>query len=196
MTARLIPLRRPPVADSKMSDAALVAACAAEDQDALAALYDRHHVAVWRFCGRLLGSDCPEIDDVVQSTFVEVWRCAPRFEARAQVRSWIFGIAHNLARRHMRDGSRKRAALAALADVSAQSSLPEPGWQDRLLLQRLQAALHTLSPPLRSAFVLCDLEEVKGVEAAKILGVRPGTLWRRLHDARKRLRVALEGETS
>lgn len=194
MTGRLIPLRRQMPSAEQVSDAALVAVCAAGDQAALAVLYDRHHAQVWRFLGRLLGPGCADIDDMVQSTFVEVWRSAPRFEARSQVRSWILGISHNLARRHMRDGTRKRAAMSALKDVSAQSFEPESAWQDRLLLERLEAALQQLSPPLRAVFVLCDLEELKGVEAARVLGVRQGTVWRRLHDARKHLRRALQGE--
>lgn len=194
MTGQVIPLRRPEPEGEPVSDSALLGACAGGDQKALAHLYDRHHVQVWRFLARLLGTGCPEVDDLVQSTFVEVWRSAPRFQGRSHVRSWILGISHNLARRHMRDGSRRRAAMAALRDVTPQAFEPEGGWQDKLLLERLENALQQLSPKLRATFVLCDLEGITGVEAARILGTRPGTAWRRLHEARAKLRVALGGQ--
>ena len=189
MPAKLMVLR-PPVPAETVSDVALVEAIAGGSRDALGQLYDRHHRTVWRFTARLLGPQGPETDDVVQSTFLQVWRSAPRFEGRSQVRSWLLGIAHNLVRRHLRDRTRRRAAMTALASAPP----PPAGDPDRrLMLERVQAALQTLSPELRAAFVLCEFEQVRGVDAARILGVRPGTLWRRLHDARKRLRQALEG---
>ena len=52
-----------------------------------------------------------------------------------------------------------------------------------------------LAPDLREVFVMCDLEEVPGAEAATALGLREGTLWWRLSEARKALRKALEGMT-
>lgn len=174
-------------------DDALLAACVAGDHEALGELYDRHHRAVWRFLGRVLGPGTPEIDDLVQSTFEQVWRGAVRFDGRAQVKSWIIGIAYNLARRHMRSGARRRAAMRTLATEAPASSAPEGRWQDRLLLEKLQVALQDLKPDLRATFVLCELEELSGTEVAAALNVRPGTVWRRLHEARKKLRAALEG---
>lgn len=193
MNAKVIALSdREPQRDTP-SDEVLVAACAAQDQDALGRLYDRHQAVLWRFLSRLLHPGAPELDDLVQATFLEVWRSAPRFKGRSTVRTWILGIGHNLTRKHMRDRSRRRAALARWAEVADAPVTPEDRWQDRMLVERMQAALPTLSPELRAAFVLCDVEGVRGVDAAEILGVRPGTVWRRLHDARKRLRRALEG---
>jgi RNA polymerase sigma-70 factor (ECF subfamily) len=64
----------------------------------------------------------------------------------------------------------------------------------RELLARMGAALERLPHELKEAFLLCEVEELSGVEAARALDVRPGTLWRRLHEARKRLRAALDEE--
>ena len=63
-------------------------------------------------------------------------------------------------------------------------------------MSRLRDALGELSHDLRAAYVLCDLEDVPGVEAARVLGVRAGTLWRRLHEARRALRDAIESPGS
>jgi RNA polymerase sigma-70 factor (ECF subfamily) len=54
------------------------------------------------------------------------------------------------------------------------------------------AALAKLPFDLRAAFVLCDLEEMSGADAAAALDVRPGTLGRRLFEARRALRAAVE----
>jgi DNA-directed RNA polymerase specialized sigma24 family protein len=59
---------------------------------------------------------------------------------------------------------------------------------------RIERALERLSPEHRAAFLLCELEEVPGPEAASLLGVKVGTLWRRLSEARARLRAALGKE--
>ncbi len=52
--------------------------------------------------------------------------------------------------------------------------------------------LRGLPLPLRIAFVMCDIEEVPCAEAARALGLRQGTVWKRLHRARKILGSALE----
>ena len=58
----------------------------------------------------------------------------------------------------------------------------------RQLLARLASAFDELPDDLRAVFTLCDLEGIRGVEVARILDVPEGTVWRRLHDARVRLR--------
>lgn len=56
----------------------------------------------------------------------------------------------------------------------------------------MAAAIDSLTPALREAYVLCVLEEIPGKEAARALGITEGSLWRRLTDARNALRTALE----
>ena len=72
---------------------------------------------------------------------------------------------------------------------------PDEASEHNELLARLQVAVLALSPKLRVVFLMCDVEGIPGVEVARGLGLRQGTLWRRLHEARRRLRAALEGGT-
>ena len=64
----------------------------------------------------------------------------------------------------------------------------------RRSLERLADALVALPVEQREAFLLCDVEQSRGVEAAQALGVPEGTLYRRLHEARKALRRAIGGD--
>ncbi|HTJ45320.1 MAG TPA: RNA polymerase sigma factor [Kofleriaceae bacterium] len=192
---RVVPLRRLDerrAAVSDISDEALLAACGVGDTAALGALFDRHHEAVSRLVSRLLSAEPSAIDDLVQTTFLEAWRAAKTFRGAGSVRSWIYGIAANAVRHHVRSAVRRRGAIASLPEPPP-SRGPDDAAARAQLVSRLAAAMDALPHDLRAAFVLCDLEEVPGVEAARALGVRAGTLWRRLHEARRALRAALDG---
>ena len=192
----LLPLRRVQGVVTEMSDEALLAACALDDAAALGALFDRFQQAVFRFLMRYLGPAHPDIDDLVQATFLEVRRSASGYRATASVRAWLLGIATNLARHHLRGETRRRGMLRSV-EHSPPTPLrrPDDDTERRQLLQRLHQAITELPPELRGPLVLCDMEELPGAEAARVLDLREGTLWRRLHEARVALRERLERST-
>lgn len=191
---QVVPLRPAARPLQPLSDAALMAACATGDQAALAGLFDRHHQAVHHFLLRLTQASSDELDDLLQQTFVEVWRTAPKFSGRSSPRTWIFGIACNVARHHRRAHRRRDQALDRLASLPVGSPEgPEERVERQRLLEQLGAAVGALPSEMAEAFLLCDVEGIPGVVAANTLGVRPGTLWRRLHYARKRLAALLGG---
>src|SRR5205814_1863806 len=132
------------------------------------------------------------IDDLVQTTFLEAWRSARGYRGKGSVKSWLYGIAANAVRHHVRSAIRRRGVIDAMP-APAPGRGPDDAAVRAQLVGRLAAAMDELPHDLRAAFVLCDLEEVPGVEAARALGVRAGTLWRRLHEARRALRAALDG---
>jgi len=196
-TGKLVALRRVQGSPREMSDEALIAACAVGETAALGALFDRHNRCVYRFLSRLATTNADDVDDLVQTTFLEMWRSAERYRGKGAVRSWILGIAVNVARHFVRGEVRRRTAHAGLADspVRAQTG-PADVAERRELVDRLHEALRALPHDLRVAFVMCDLEGVSGVDAARAIGIRQGTMWRRLHEARRALRAALEGGTA
>jgi RNA polymerase sigma-70 factor (ECF subfamily) len=190
----LLSFQRSAGTPAEMSDEALLAACATGDGAALGALFDRHHDAVRRFLGRLSGTDERDLDDLVQSTFEVVPRAARRFDGRAPVRSWLFGTAANMARHHVRSEiRRKRLAAAAAEQPRADGRHIADDLADRERAARLREAIAALPVELREAFVLVYFEGVSGKEAAATLGCREGAIWKRLHEARARLRGGLEG---
>jgi RNA polymerase sigma-70 factor (ECF subfamily) len=191
-TAR--PTRASLAAEQPPTDVQLVRACAAGDAAALGELFDRHHVAVYRFLSRLLAASSQDLDELVSETFLHVFRSARTFRGHAAVRTWINAIAANVGRHHVRKEIRRHSFLTAL-----RGCLPEPSTdanqvnERRDLLRRLSQVVAALPHDLRVVYVMCDLEEIPGVEVAEILGVPEGTLWRRLHQARRALRAALDG---
>jgi RNA polymerase sigma-70 factor, ECF subfamily len=178
---------------AEVPDSALVFACGRGELEALGILFERHRVAVYRFLSRLAGTDAQDLDDLVQTTFIEVQKSAKSFKGNAAVRSWILGISANVVKHHVRSDSRRKAALRVYREVPrADSATPHDYLERGDLVDRLAEAVEGLSYKNRVAFALCDLEGLGREEAAKSLGIRVGTLWRRLHDARKQLKAALE----
>lgn len=194
MTDQLIPFRR--VDRRGATDEALLAAAASGDNGATEELFRRHGDRVHRILGRLRFVDRRDLDDLVQSTFIEVQRCAGRFDHRASAGTWIVGVAMNIVRKHARSEKRRRQAMTAVAALAmvqpGDGRRPDELASQRQLAARLQQAFDALSADLRIAFTLCDLEGMRGVDVAKALRVPEGTVWRRLHEARARLRGALD----
>lgn len=196
--AAVVTLRREGLAIGELSDEALVAACATGDRGARAALFERHVDLMHRFIARMAAADADAVDDLIQATFLEAFAAAATFRGGSQVRTWLCGIALNVVRNYARSEIRRKRAMGAAAQVAhyelrwaGQAS--NANAEQRQAMDRLAQALPTLAEDLRTVFVMCDLEGMKGAEAAAVLGVPEGTVWRRLHDARMRLRTALGG---
>jgi RNA polymerase sigma factor (sigma-70 family) len=193
MIAKLVPLRRIEGEIVELSDEALLAACGTGDRAALGALFDRFQHDVYRFVGRFSSIGELGRDDLVQATFLEVRRTAHTYRGSSSVRTWILGIAANLAR-HLFRGERRRWVREAKyleQPVPPLRTIAEQIDQRRLLA-RVAATMAELPREQLLVFTLCDLEQIASTEVAKILGVPEGTVWRRLHDARKAIRDEIE----
>lgn len=190
---KLVPFRRVSGTIEELSDRALVSAVAEGDQAAFGALYDRFHLDVHRFIAHLAHRDKTIADDLMQMTFLEAYRSAPRFRGASTVKTWLFGISANLVRTHFRGEQRGRAAMTSLGALESE---PAASPSEAVIAQRRQrwlaAAIDALTPALREAYVLCAIEEIPGKQAAQVLGITEASLWRRLSDARSALRAALE----
>jgi RNA polymerase sigma factor (sigma-70 family) len=178
---RLHPLAR--VED--LSDDGLAAACATGDRAAQSLLFERHADAVYRFIARMESSS-DAVDDLVQATFLAAFRSAGQFRG-PRLRGWLLGIAANTLRTHVRKEMARRRVVNALVDEPAPTTA-EPRDVD---VVKLRDAIAALPPKLREALVLVDLEGERGGDAAAALGVPEGTLWRRLSEARAKLRDVL-----
>jgi RNA polymerase sigma-70 factor (ECF subfamily) len=170
-----------------LDDGELLAAVAEGDRAAFRALYDRH--APWlvlRLARRC--ADPGAVDEVLQDTFLAVWRGARRYRGQGEVAAWIWGIAI----RRLIDHLRRRRTPLALPD---EATAAEASAEERVLVGvehgDLAGALHRLSPELRAVVQATVLDGLTTREAARLLGIPAGTVKTRMMRARAQLREAL-----
>ena len=186
----------PSMVQQEETDAELVVAVAAGDLRALGELFDRHEPGVRRYLRRM-GIPAADVDDLVQATFLEITRAAPNFDARHAGRSWIFGVASIMLRRHRHFLRRAAARISAWVTPEAEvEGSPAELLERAETERRFTRAFAALSAKKREAFVLVTLEGLSGEEAAQALGVPVNTVWTRLHHARLELRAAMNMEES
>lgn len=192
MSSKVLPLRASAGASPGLGDDALARACGTRDPAAIAALFDRLHSVAAAFLSRIVGPG-PDVEDLVQATFLVIARGESVFEGRSSARTWVLGIAANVARHHLRSRRRQRAFLEEAARLDAGSPpSPEAMAGTRAAIARARAALDALDEEERFAFVLCEIEGLSAAEAAVELGCSVAAVWKRVSRARGRIRRACE----
>ena len=180
-------------------DEALIAASAAEPAQ-FGEVFDRHADEIYRYVARRLGTEIAA--DLVSDVFLIAFRNRASFDpARAEARSWLYGIAVNVIRGHRRAEARRLRALAkAPASSSAGDEPLEERAVERVSAQQLRPelarALGKLSAGERDLLLLVAWADMSYDQAGKALGIPPGTVRSRMHRLRAKLRKSLgcEGE--
>lgn len=160
------------------------------DQSAFNDLFRTYRSLVFGVLHHLLPND-PELEDVVQAAFIEVFRSLGSFEGRSKLSSWIARVAlhvgyHHLRRRKSRppDYEAERNVPEHIVDESPASN-PHEELERKDAIRRVQAILETLSPRKRTVFILNDLQGLPQEEVAEIVGANIATVRTRLFYARK-----------
>jgi RNA polymerase sigma-70 factor, ECF subfamily len=181
--------------DDAVSDAELIERMAEGDREALGTLFDRHHRALYGFLARASDAEEPEIEDLVQTAFLEAFRAAARFRGTSSPRTWLFAIGGNIAKMHRRATRRRTRAIQRLAALPERTATAlDARVADQRALAQVEVALAALPHRLRVAYVMCVIEGVATDDAARALGIARGSIWRRVHLARQQLRAAVEPE--
>jgi len=180
-------------ADLASGDPELLAAAAGGDLGALRVLYDRH--APWLSVRLSRRCNQPEaVADVLQDTFLAVWKEAGRWRGDGEVAAWLWGIAVRRLVSRLR-GHREALALPGEAVAAARGA--EPSAEDRVLLGveygDLGTALLRLSPEMRAVVQATVLDGLTTREAGRLLGIPENTVKTRLHRAKAHLRLDLSG---
>jgi RNA polymerase sigma-70 factor (ECF subfamily) len=168
------------------ADAALVAAIAAGDRDAMRILYNRHRIRIFRFAARLVG-DTAAAEDVVSEAFIEVWRQAGRFEGRSSVSTWIMSIARFKALSARRRRPETELDAQVVETVADPSLTPEQAVLETDRRTQLRACLSQLSADHRAIIDLVYYHDKTIEEVAEIVGAPKNTVKTRMFYARKRL---------
>jgi RNA polymerase sigma-70 factor, ECF subfamily len=174
----------------RSSDPELMQQLATGQLGALGELYDRYQAPLRGFIARAT-RDAHDVDDLVHATFLAAAKSADRYDGRSSCRPWLIGIAAQLLRRRRQTFSRLLAVLAALQRTQHTTSDPRAALQARTDVER---ALQRLSEPKRLTLLMAEVEGLSCAEISEALAVPIGTVWTRLHAARRELRQALDDE--
>jgi RNA polymerase sigma-70 factor (ECF subfamily) len=177
-----------------MDDDELIASLAGGDDAALRQLFDRH--APW-LAARLRKTLPPDdVEDVLQETFLAVWKNAGAYQPRGTPAAWLWVIARNQAALLLRKQGPATRALPdeALLDEDRPVSDPAEAVATRTDLDvAAAAALGPPGSPDREVWRLRYEEDRPVAEVAELMGVPEGTVKSRVHRARRLLRAALGG---
>jgi RNA polymerase sigma-70 factor (ECF subfamily) len=178
----------------ELSDAAALQALSQGHIGALGVLYDRYQAAVFGFVRRAT-NEASDAEDLVHATFMTAAKAAGNFDGRQSCRPWLVGIAARLVHRRKRGLSRWARALRELT-VREGDRFTDPHRElsARDEIQQLSNALERLSEPKRVVLLLAETEGFSCEAISEILRIPVGTVWTRLHHARRDLRRLLDRE--
>lgn len=165
------------------------------DEAAFADIFRSYRALVHGVLHHLLGND-PELEDVIQAAFLEVFRSLDKFEGRSRLSSWIARVALHVGYHHLRrKKSRPPAYAGDIDDELVDPALdPHTIMERRELVDRLQVLLARLPEKKRTVLLLNDLQGVPQEEIAEIVGTNLATVRTRLFYARKELWALVDGD--
>jgi RNA polymerase sigma-70 factor (ECF subfamily) len=151
-------------------------------------IYREHGRFVWLSLQRL-GIHPSDLDDVAQDVFMVVHRRLDTFDRRARITTWLFGICMRVAANYRRRRCWSHEVLSGGLEDERPSALAAA---DDILVRREQReiaelALNRLEVAKRATFVMFEIESLSCLEIAELMNVPVGTVYSRLHSARKQL---------
>jgi len=173
-----------------MTDDELIAAVAAGDDSALRELFARH--APW-LAGRLRSVlPAADVEDVLQESFLAVWRGARRYRPEGSPGGWLWGITRRQAALWLRRRGADGLPLAALAGRGTEhAGDPADAAVARAELADAIRALGPRGSTTREVWRLMYVEDRTITEVAALMGVPEGTVKSRAHRVRQLMRAVL-----
>jgi RNA polymerase sigma-70 factor, ECF subfamily len=179
---------------TELDDSGLVASFLAGEKRSFTELMGRYQTRLLNFIYRTIG-DRERAEDLVQETFVRVYRHLHRFDQTKKFSTWVYTIASNLAKNELRNRSRNPLVLFQTIKTNWESDHRPLEWEDntyrpddlyrkRHLKETIDRAVTQLPEHHRVVFVLRELEGKTYEEIADITGVNLGTVKSRLNRAR------------
>jgi len=172
------------------------------DAEAFAELVDRYQKKIYYLAFQMLGNHL-DADEVVQETFVRIYRRRKELSDVANFTSFLVRVATNYAI----DLLRKQKGHSQLDDLislpgetqielSRHVKTPRDLYRDKVLMEEIRRALETLPPRQRTTALLHDVEGYSKAEVAQILDCPEATVRSNLHIARKKLKAILKKRLS
>lgn len=190
-----------PQTPESISDAVLLDQIRAGDKTACALCIDKYAPGIYRLALRLMKNEV-DAEDVMQETFLNAFKAIQSFEGRAELQTWLYRIAHNVAMMRLRHISPTISSVDEILVIGEDGfavpeqlfdwcCLPEQDFEKDEVRAELELAIQELSPSLQIVFVLREIEGFSVQKTAETLHVSPDVIKTRLHRARLQLRERL-----
>ena len=154
------------------------------------AIYGQTADFVWRTLQRL-GVPSQDLEDLMQEVYVVVHRQIGGFRQESKLTTWLFSICLRVTSRHRKRAYFRREQQVAAVPESIDMRTPEKLAEERERSRRLELILTALTLEQRAVFVMFEVEGFSCQEIAELSGVPTGTVYSRLHAARKRVEKAI-----
>ena len=182
----------------KVTDEVLIKRFQDGDEESFNELVSRYKDPLFNYVARML-KDRVYAEDIVQETFVRVYRNRNRYQQIAKFSTWIYTIAINLTKTELRRQNLRRFfSLSGSADSGKSFELPdtkinlEKSAEDTIVGERIKGAIDELPKTFREVIILRDIQELSYEEISKIVGVPLGTVKSRVNRGRTRLQKMLK----
>lgn len=181
---------------SELADEDLIALAQRGEIEAFELLYERHKGPAYSLARRITGSD-GNADDVVQETFISVWRAIERYDPRrASVRTWLMRIVHRRAidqvRSQMVHLKRRAEGEGLVEELTATEPVPEEAALATEREATVRGALDALPDDQRKVIELSYFSGFSQTEIAEMTGQPLGTVKGRMRLAMEKMRSNLE----
>ena len=181
-------------AQAEPRDPELVARMRRGDADALRLVVERYQDRIFALLWGIV-RDRHEVEDVAQEVFLKVFTKIEAFDGRSRFYTWLYRVAANTAKDHVKKRSRRPAvALDEDARIESPDFGPREEAQRDEARRRVREAIDRLPPRYREVLALRELDGLSYNEIADVLRVSIGTVESRLHRARGRLREVLRSD--
>ncbi len=182
-----------------LSDEDLMALVQENDDAAFELLVERYQHALTTFISRFVGSGS-HVQDILQETFIRVWRHRMRYKTVAKFSTWVYTIAGNLAKTELRRKKIRRSVTIRTGgesreeegvDIVDDSSDPERDTFRSEIRTLVVKEIEQLPEAYKAAVILRDLQDKSYEEIGEILNVPVGTVKSRVNRGRQRLQKKL-----
>ncbi|MFZ4388152.1 MAG: RNA polymerase sigma factor [Chthoniobacterales bacterium] len=178
------------MADTLDQDRGSMARLAAGEDMALNEIMERWKTRLVAFLYRLTGNEASSLE-LAEETFVRVYQNRTKFRPDANFSSWLFGIAANLGRNHLRWQRRHPTLPLDAADEVTMEGDPGTTAQSRERETAVRSAIAKLPADLKESLILSEYEQLPHAEIAAIAGCSVKAVERRISHARELLRKEL-----
>lgn len=174
----------------------LIERCLRGDQLAWETIVRQHWRKVFNVAYKFVGRH-EEAEDLAQDIFLKIFRSLATFDRRANFQTWLISVSRNLCIDYYRSVRKERQTIDR--DLTSDDVMPvsrEVGplaaLEQRDMVAMLRQALSMLPPPLRTAVLLRDIQELSYQEIAEQLNLPEGTVKSRINRGRKELARQVE----